>query len=213
MGAMHAVIVASAPWRWRPDLVELARGAELLLAADGGANHLAAVGLRPAAVVGDLDSVRPGVRAWLGEGTMLARPDQDRTDLDKALEVAIEERGATSVTVLAATAGRLDHAFENLGLAVRWRRRAVVEVVAEDGVLVPVLDRVELATEPGQLVSLLPLGRVQVWSRGLCWELDGDALDPAARISVSNRAVGARVELRVTGGALITFVAGPWTGW
>lgn len=213
MGAMHAVIVANAPWRWRPDLVEIARGAELLLAADGGANHLAAVGLRPAVVVGDLDSVLRSVRAWLGEDAMLARPDQDRTDLDKALEVAIEERGATSVTVLAATAGRLDHAFENLGLAARWRRRAGVELVAEDGVLVPVLDRVELATEPGQLVSLLPLGHVQAWTRGLRWELDGDALDPATRISVSNRAAGVSVELRVAGGALIAFLAGLRAGW
>lgn len=210
---MHAVIVANAPWRWRPDLVALARGAELLLAADGGANHLAAVGLRPAAVVGDLDSIRPGVRAWLGEDAMLARPEQDRTDLDKALEVAIEDRGATSVTVLAATAGRLDHAFENLGLAARWRRHAAVEVVTEDGVLVPVLDRVELATEPDQLVSLLPLGRVQVWTRGLRWELDGEALDPGTRISVSNRAAGVSVEVRVAGGTLLAFLAGPRTGW
>ncbi|HPC83349.1 MAG TPA: thiamine diphosphokinase [Thermoanaerobaculaceae bacterium] len=210
---MRAVIVANAPWRWRPDLVGLARRAELLLAADGGANHLAAVGLRPAAVVGDLDSIRPEVRAWLGEDAMLARPDQDRTDLDKALAVAIEERGARSVTVLAATAGRLDHAFENLGLAVRWGRHAAVELVAEDGVFVPVLERAELASEPGRVVSLLPLGRVEVWTRGLQWELDGDILDPAARISVSNRAAGTSVEVRATGGALVAFLAGATAGW
>lgn len=209
---MRAVIVANAPWRWRPDLVALAADADLLLAADGGANHLAAVGLRPAAVVGDLDSVRPGVRAWLGEDAMLARPDQDRTDLDKALEVAIAERGAAAVTVLAATAGRLDHALENLGLAVRWRRRAAVELVAEDGVLVPVLDRLEAATEPGQLVSLLPLGAVRAWTRGLRWELDGAVLDPATRVSVSNRAVAARIELRVAGGALVAFLAAARAG-
>ncbi|HPW54487.1 MAG: thiamine diphosphokinase [Thermoanaerobaculaceae bacterium] len=209
---MHAVIVANAPWRWRPDLVALARGAELLLAADGGANLLAAVGLRPAAVVGDLDSVHPSVRAWLGEEAMLARPDQERTDLDKALAVAIEERGATTVTVLAATAGRLDHAFENLGLAARWRRQAAISVVTEDGVLVPVLDRVELATEPNQLVSLLPLGRIQVWTRGLRWELDGQTLDPGTRISVSNRATGTAVEVRVAAGALLVFLAGARAG-
>lgn len=210
---MRAVIVANAPWRWRPELVELARNADLLLAADGGANHLAAVGLRPAAVVGDLDSIRPSVRAWVGEGAVVARPDQDRTDLDKALEFAIQERGAASVAVLAATAGRLDHALENLGLAVRWRRRAAVEVVAEDGVFAPVLDRFSAATETGQLVSLLPLGQTRVWTRGLRWELDGDVLDPAARISVSNRAAGARIELEVKGAPLVAFLAGVREGW
>jgi thiamine pyrophosphokinase len=99
---VHAVIVANAPWTWRPEHVALARDADLLLAADGGANHLAAVGLRPAAVVGDLDSIRPGVRAWLGEQAMAPRPDQDHTDLEKTLAFAIDERGATRVTVLGA---------------------------------------------------------------------------------------------------------------
>lgn len=204
---MHAVIVASAPWRWRPDLVELARNAELLLAADGGANHLAAVGLRPSAVVGDLDSIRDSVRAWLGEGTMLLRPDQDRTDLDKTIEVAVEERGATRLTVLAATAGRLDHAFENLALTARWQPRVEMELVGADGRFVPILDHTVLPAAAGQLVSLLPLGRVQVRSSGLRWELRGETLDPVVRISVSNRAMGDAIELTVEDGCLIAFLA------
>lgn len=205
---MHAVIVAGAPWRWRPELVELARSAELLLAADGGANHLAVVGLRPAAVVGDLDSIRPSVRAWLGEQTMLHRPDQDHTDLDKAMQVAVLERGATRVTVLAATAGRLDHAFENLALAARFQRHAAIEIVAEDGSFLPVTEELRCAATPGQLVSLLPLGPVQVWTTGLQWELRGETLDPVVRISISNRAASPEVSIRVADGALVVFLPG-----
>lgn len=207
---MHAVIVANAPWRWRPEHVALAQDADLLLAADGGANHLAAVGLRPAAVVGDLDSIRPGVRAWLGEQAMAPRLGQDHTDLEKALAFAIDERGATRVTVLAATGGRPDHAFENLALASRWGRKAAIELHGGDGRFVPVLDRVELPTTVGQLVSLLPLGRCEhVWTQGLQWELAGDVLDPTSRISVSNRAQGDRIAVRVERGALLVFLAEP----
>lgn len=211
---MHAVIVANAPWTWRPAHVALARGADLLLAADGGANHLAGVGLRPAAVVGDLDSIRPGVRAWLGEQAMAPRPDQDHTDLEKTLAYAIDERGATRVTVLAATGGRPDHAFENLALATRWGGKATIELHGEEGRFVPVLGRAELPTTAGQLVSLLPLGRCEhVWTQGLQWELGGDALDPACRISVSNRASGHGITVRVEGGMLLVFLADPGRGW
>lgn len=211
---MHAVIVANAPWTWRPEHVALAREADLLLAADGGANHLASVGLRPASVVGDLDSIRPSVRAWLGDQAMVPRPDQDRTDLEKTLAFAIDERGATRVTVLAATGGRPDHAFENLALATRWGRRAAIELHGEDGRFVPVHERLELSTIAGQLVSLLPLGRCEhVWTQGLQWELAGELLDPATRISVSNRACGQLVTVRVEGGALLVFLAEPDRGW
>lgn len=211
---MHAVIVANAPWTWRPGHVALARDADLLLAADGGANHLAGVGLRPAAVVGDLDSLRPSVRAWLGEEVMVPRPDQDHTDLEKTLGFAIDERGATRVTVLAATGGRPDHAFEILALAARWGRRAAIELVGEDGRFVPVSERVEVPTVAGQLVSLLPLGRcegVRTW--GLQWELDGEILDPTCRISVSNRATGHQVMVRLEGGTLLVFLAEPELDW
>jgi thiamine pyrophosphokinase len=211
---VHAVIVANAPWTWRPEHVSLARDADLLLAADGGANHLAAVGLRPAAVVGDLDSIRPGVRAWLGEQAMVPRPDQDHTDLEKTLAFAIDEHAATRVTVLAATGGRPDHAFENLALAARWGRNVAVELRGEDGRFVPVLARAELSTTTGQLISLLPLGRCErVTTRGLQWELAGDVLDPTSRISVSNRASGRQVTVQVEGGALLVFLADPGRGW
>ena len=45
--AMTTVVVANGPMRWTPDLVQLAAGAQTLVAADGGANSLADVGLRP----------------------------------------------------------------------------------------------------------------------------------------------------------------------
>ncbi|TFG39126.1 MAG: hypothetical protein E4H44_02685, partial [Candidatus Aminicenantes bacterium] len=60
------LLVANGPVRWTEALASLAATADPLLAADGGANHLGRIGLRPAVVIGDLDSITPGIRAWLG---------------------------------------------------------------------------------------------------------------------------------------------------
>jgi len=203
----RVLVVASAPWRWEEKFVALVRRADEVLAADGGANHLARIGVRPAAVVGDLDSIRPSVSRWVGEERIVSRPSQDTTDLDKTLAYAFDERGATAVTVLAGTGGRLDHAVENLGLLVRWSARGEVDGWDPTARIVPVVDRARLATTPGQVVSLLPLGRCErVWTEGLRWPLVGEALEPAVRTSVSNVATGEAFEVRVAGGALLVFL-------
>ncbi len=201
------VIVANAPLRWCEGLVALVREAELVVAADGGANHLARIGVKPAAVVGDLDSIRPEVRAWLGEDRLLPRPDQEFTDLHKTLAHVIDERGASRVTILGGTGGRLDHAVENLALLARWGARAELEMRDESTRIVPVRREASFAVEPGAVVSLLPAGRCErVWTAGLRWPLSGEPLDLAVRTGVCNQAAHGRVTIRVEGGTLLVFL-------
>lgn len=201
------VVVANAPFAWSEPLVRLVRAARLVVAADGGANRLARIGVRPAAVVGDLDSLHPGVRAWLGEAALVPRPDQSFTDLHKTLAYVIEERGARRVTVLGATGGRLDHALENLALLARWSDRGEVELRDETTRIVAVRREASFAVTPGAAVSLHPVGRCErVWTEGLHWPLAGEPLDLLARTGVCNRADGERIAVRVEGGTLLVFL-------
>jgi thiamine pyrophosphokinase len=164
-------------------------------------------------VVGDLDSIDLETRAWLGEGCLVHRPDQESTDLHKTLAHAFDERGAERVTILAATGGRLDHALENLGLLARWSARGQVEILDAHARIVAVGGEAELATSPGQTVSLVPLGRCErVTTRGLRWRLDGEPLDLAGRTGVSNVAVGDSIALRIEGGHLLVFLAETGSG-
>ena len=202
------VVVANAPLSWSEPLVRLVQSAELVVAADGGANHLARIGVRPAAVVGDLDSIRSEVREWLGEHCLVPRPDQDHTDLHKALAYVIDERGAGRVTVLGATGGRLDHALENLALLARWAGRAEIELRDESTRIVAVTAAASFAVARGSTVSLLPAGRCErVWTEGLRWPLAGAPLDLLDRTGVCNRATAESVSVRVEGGAMLVFLA------
>ena len=202
------VVVANAPLSWSEPLVRLVQSAELVVAADGGANHLARIGVRPAAVVGDLDSIRSEVREWLGERCLVPRPDQDHTDLHKALAYVIDERGAGRVTVLGATGGRLDHALENLALLARWAGRAEIELRDESTRIVAVTAAASFAVARGSTVSLLPAGRCErVWTEGLRWPLAGAPLDLLDRTGVCNRATAESVSVRVEGGAVLVFLA------
>ncbi len=203
------VVVANAPWRWQRRFVALTKAATEVLAADGGANHLARIGVRPLAVVGDLDSLGPDTRRWVGEERIVLRPDQEHSDLHKTLTFAFDERGAGRVTILAATGGRLDHALANLATLARFAGRGPVEMWDEHARIAAIRGTNRLVTRAGQTVSLFPVGRPAVSTRGLRWELAGQRLALDGLTSLSNVAEGPEIELEVAEGTLLAFLCEP----
>ena len=198
------LLVANAPLSWTPRLAALAAEAVPLLAADGGADHLARLGLRPAAVIGDLDSISPETRAWLCEDSLIERPDQDRTDLDKALEYAFDDLGVERLTVLAAVGGRLDHDLGNLGLLARLAMGERLVYEAADHTVLAVAGEAALAAHPGETWSFWTYDpSVRVTIDGVRWPLEDAEIDAGGRPSISNEAIDDVVHVRATGGAVV----------
>ena len=155
-------------------------------------------------MVGDLDSVSPDTRAWLGEDCMVDRPDQDRTDLDKALEYAFDELGIKNLTVLAALGGRTDHDLGNLGLLVQLAMGERLIFEEADETVLAVASEISLAAIPGETWSFWtfdPAVRVSV--EGVRWPVESAALDVLSRPSISNEATAGKIRIRPTGGAVI----------
>ena len=185
-------------------MAALAANAEPLLAADGGANHLGRIGLRPEAVVGDLDSITAGIRAFIGEEHMIQRPDQDRTDLDKTLSYAFDELDLEELTVLGATGGRLDHTVSNLGLLARRALGKKLVFLGADNSIIAVTDEIILEAMPGETLSFFTIDpAVRVSIGGVRWPLQDQPLDLVGRPSISNEAVSEEVTIHAEGGAVI----------
>jgi thiamine pyrophosphokinase len=201
-----ALLVANAPLKWSPKLAAMASSAQLLLAADGGANHLARLGLRPTAVIGDLDSISTATRAWLGEDRMVHRPEQDRTDLDKALEYAFEQIGVTESVVLAALGGRTDHDLANLGLLARLAKGEHLVFQSEDERVLAVTDKTSLMAEPGETWSFWTFDpSVRVTVDGVRWPFENAEISAATTPSISNQSTGEKVHVNARGGSVIVF--------
>ena len=201
-----AVLVANAPLEWTARLATLAAEAGTLLAADGGANHLARLGLRPSRVIGDLDSLSDRTTAWLGEDCLVRRPDQDRTDLEKALEFAFDELGVGSVVVLAALGGRPDHDLGNLGLLARRALGERLVFECSNHRVMALSGEAELTARPGETWSFWtfdPAARVSLG--GVRWPVEETPLDASGRPSISNEAVADRIHIRSDGGPVIVF--------
>lgn len=163
--------------------------APALVAADGGANRLLALGAGPLAVLGDMDSIGPAARAAFANVLHLV-PNQDDTDFDKAL-AAID---APFVIGLGFVGARMDH---GLAVLAGLLRRADLPVFLLGGrdVIFLAPPRLSLTLPRGARVSLFPFGAVTGRSKGLEWPIEGLDFAPDRMIGTSNRAMGGAVHL------------------
>ncbi len=199
MDEQSAVLVANAPLEWNETLQELCAEASNLFAADGGANHLARLGLRPSAVIGDFDSLGSSVRNWLGESILIHRPDQDRTDLDKALGYLLDDIGFSKITVLGALGGRIDHEIGNLSLL--GGRSLGLNLIFKDteSTVIAASGKLNLPALSGETWSFWTLDpAVRVTITGVRWPVEHVSLN--LKPSISNVAETESITVSAKGG-------------
>ena len=181
----------------------LAGRADILLAADGGARFLAGLGVTPAAVVGDFDSLDEETAARLkDEGVEFLRHPvrKDVTDGELAVAEAVR-RGAGEVLLVGAT-GALDHTLGHLAILRRLGARGIAaRLVAPDlSVTVLVAPAIAaLAAPGGARVSIAPIGEAAVVTlTGLDYPLERGLLPADSCLGIGNHVTAggdARIEL------------------
>lgn len=182
--------------------------ADLIIAADSGADTALHNGHVPAIVVGDFDSLRIPVTELEAMGSTLIRAsvEKNETDTELAISVALE-RGATAITLLGAIGGaRFDHTMANLLLLADID---TVPVRVVDGPMTCWLLRGPGSTtirgQKGDLLSLLPFTgeATGVRTRDLYYPLHGETLRFGRPRGVSNVLNGEHAEVVLEGGMLL----------
>jgi thiamine pyrophosphokinase len=159
----------------------------VVVAADGGADLAAGLGLTVDLVVGDLDSISAEASAGI-ERVERHPVEKDATDLELALRAALCF-GPERILVVGGAGGRLDHLLGGLlVLAADWL--AGVRVDAQIGAAAVHVIRGErtLVGEPGELVSLLAVHgpAAGVVTEGLVYTLRDETLVLGSTRGVSN---------------------------
>lgn len=209
MPARRAMIVANGDMPSLALVVDLARGANLVVGADGGGDKAFAAGIEPAVVVGDLDSVSDATRERLGPERCLRIDDPDTTDLEKAVQYCIEA-DCGRIDIVAASGGRADHTLGNLTVLVVYAAQADIHLHDDHFDISRVSGTASIDAEPGTVVSLIGIGPCTgVTTHGLRWELT----DYAAHFSpygIHNEVRERPATVSVATGDLLLFV-GRWT--
>ncbi len=159
--------------------------APTLVAADGGADFALGVGLRPIAVIGDLDSLSEQAKEVIEPSRVFAIPEQETTDFEKCLA----RIDAPFVLAVGFASGRLDHTLAAMSVLARGIGPRTV-LVGDTDIAFAVADRIQLDLEPETRVSLFPMANVVGRAEGLVWPIDGIEFRPSGAIGTSNRATG-----------------------
>ena len=182
---------------------------DYLICADGGANHALAMGLTPHLVVGDLDSIDDEVSQELCRVSteFLQYPsEKEKSDLELALDKAIELRPGKIVLIGVFGGRRMDHTFANIMLMnVPLNRGIAVEIIDEDHEVRLVNSDVTIKGQAGDYLSLLPLTAEvkEVVTEGLKYPLTGETLFFSSSRGLSNEFTGLEASIKVGAGTLL----------
>ncbi|MET0145086.1 MAG: thiamine diphosphokinase [Ilumatobacteraceae bacterium] len=190
-------------------------GAALIVAADGGLDHALAAGLRPAVLVGDLDSISPDGLVWAHDhAEVLTHPTaKDDTDTELALAHALTYR-PSRIVLVAGPGDRFDHAVTAIGALGASAFAGVRVLEAWSGA-----DHLRVVHGPGCVTLDLPTGTTfsVVAMHGTCegvdvtgarWPLRDCTLRPLAGLGVSNEAADPPTVVAVRRGVLTVIVPG-----
>jgi thiamine pyrophosphokinase len=207
---MRGVIFANGNLNHPESIHKLLQPADLLIAADGGGHHFLTLGLTPAVIIGDCDSIKAtALDALVRAGAQLIRHpvDKDQTDLELALDYAIDQK-CDEILVFGALGGRWDQSLANL-LLTGIKRLATIPIRLIDGPQTALVIRggetLPLTGAPGDTISLIPLASAAsgIYTTGLQYPLADESLPFGTTRGISNRLQGERAEISLAEGLLI----------
>lgn len=178
---------------------------DLVIAADSGLLHAAALGLSPSVVVGDYDSLGHAPKVDAGVEVITAPTEKDETDTQLAVQVALA-RGAEEIHIVGGLSGRLDHTLSNLSILEELANQKVRAMIEDGQNRVRLLrnDSTILPRSGYTYVSLLALDPVVrgVEIDGVKYPLKGAKLTRSLGYAVSNEITGNCCFIAVRRGAI-----------
>ena len=150
--------------------------AKRIVCCDGSTQSLVLSGLKPDAIVGDLDSLTDDLAKMYAD-RIFPDKNQDTNDLTKAVSWCID-MGYKDIVIVGATGKREDHTIGNISLLAEYVKVLNVIMITDTGILKPFLKSSNISSFPGQQVSIFSIDpETQVTSLGLRYPLSGTKIN------------------------------------
>ena len=191
------------------------RDDDYIICADGGTRHASSLDLKPALIIGDMDSAESSLLQKLqADGVSIERysRDKDETDLELAINKAIE-LNPKEIVIVAALGGRVDQMLGNIALLSNIQL-STINIKLDDGVeeIFFCRDQVQVHGGSGDIVSLIPWqGAVTgIQTENLRWPLDNETLHPDKTRGISNEMTDDVASIKNSSGILLVVHTRKW---
>lgn len=203
-----AAIFVNGEFERSKKILNMLSKAELIVAVDGGLDHLTKLGVTPHIIIGDLDSVDREKLAYfedIGVGIRKFPEKKDQTDLELALQFVVES-GFEKIYLLGATGGRIDHFLGNLYICSNPKfADKEIKLLSKNSELFVCKQDQQIYGQPGDLISLIPISdQVKgIKTQGLEYPLENEDLNRWEARGISNLMVEETAKIHFQSGVLL----------
>ena len=193
------------------DLLEqLLEWSPLVIVLDGAVDRVMSLGIKIDVLFGDFDGIEipvEEIRKSQYPIEIIHAPDQEKTDLEKAIDYLIG-RGFPAVNILWATGRRADHTLANMTNLVKYREQIQVKMIDDYSVIYPLSPFPAVFSKwfkAGTPLSLMPVGTAEgIETHNLVYPLKGESLTLGQRVGNSNEVLNdGLVTIKFTKGEML----------
>jgi thiamine pyrophosphokinase len=171
-----------------------------IIAADGAANSLKKINVKPKIIVGDLDTVDPNL---LQNTEFCYILDQNKCDFDKALEYA-KQSDLLPTIVVGVNGGYIDHILNNISTLISTGGTFYAPPIV--GHVLNAMSVVTFSLAVNTKISLIGATTSIVSTNGLKWELNYNQLSFTNNNSYFNRTAKNKVSIEVHSGCCLIMI-------
>lgn len=170
-------------------LGQLLEWSPLIVVLDSAIERVIARNIKIDVHLGDFDNgINPHYQDAQYPLEVVHKPDQNKTDLEKAFDYIIE-RKIPAANVVWATGRRIDHTISNLTNIVRYRDKLKIVILDDYSKVFLLPKHFEKWYPANTVLSLIPVGTVtNITSENLFYPLKNDTLTIGYRTGSSNHA-------------------------
>ena len=136
---------------------------------NGAANTYIRSGRMPEAIVGDGDSLLPGIKERYAS-LIHSETEQETNDLSKAFRFCLSQE-RKRITIMGATGKREDHTIGNVSLLADYMEKAEVNMMTDYGIFVPIKEDSMFESYIGQQISIFNMNSTVLFAEGLAYPL------------------------------------------
>ena len=152
---LETMILANGSFPKHPVLLEWLTKCDYIVCCDGAVDDFLQLGRKPAAIVGDCDSLSAATKSLYAD-ILYPDSDQETNDLTKSVRYCMS-RGRSNIKIVGATGKREDHTLGNISLLSDYYNEVQVEMVTDYGVFTPINEASTFESFAGQHVSLFSM--------------------------------------------------------
>lgn len=205
------VVIANGPIEDIKIFESLLRDADTIICADGGLNHLEAIGIKPDVVLGDFDSIDLALKTRYEQMSVTFHTfpkRKDATDSELAIDYAVKTEPG-EIFLLGMTGKRLDHGLTNLHLLKRIPKEIKACILDNYNKIYYCESDFHYRGEIGENLSIIPISDevTGIITEGLDYPLKDETLRFDSSRGVSNVLSETEIKIETTAGTYFVIIA------